>query len=257
MAAEQEVHEGDYVLLYSEKKKWLLKVSSRQFHTHRGIVDLAEVIGKRYGEKVRSSLSYDFTLLKPTVHDHLLNLVRLTQILYPKDIGLIIQYLDISPGRRVLEIGTGSGALTISIANLVKPSGHLYTYEARKRFAEIAQRNVQRVGLEEYVTVHNIDAKQGIEEREVDAVAIDVGDPWELIPLAAHALKPGYPLCSFSPTINQVEKTVEALHSSHFVDVSTLECFLRDIRVATGKTRPATTMIGHTGYLTFARKALA
>ncbi|MBS7631860.1 methyltransferase, partial [Candidatus Bathyarchaeota archaeon] len=172
----------------------------------------------------------------------------------PKDIGLIIQHLDISPGKVVLEIGTGSGALSISIANLVKPGGHLYTYEAKKRFAEMAQRNIRRAGLGDYVTIINRDAKSGIEVDAVDAVSIDVGDPWEIIPVVSEPLRLGSPLCSFSPTVNQVEKTVESLRSLGFVDISTLECFVRHMRVEAGKTRPATTMISHTGYLTFARR---
>lgn len=257
MYEKQIISQGDHVLLYSEKKKWLLKVDDRQFHTHRGIINLTELVGKYYGEHVKSSLNYKFVLLKPTIHDYVMNLLRLTQIIYPKDIGLIVQYLDISPGKNVLEIGSGSGALTISIANLIRPHGHLYTYEIRNKFAEIVQKNIKKAGLETYVTIRNRDAKNGIEEKEIDAVTIDVGDPWELIPIVSNSLRPGFPLCSFSPTINQVEKTVTCLQSLNFVDISSLECLVRDIRVETGKTRPETRMIGHTGYLTFARRALS
>ncbi len=235
-------------------KKWLIKTGLRQFHTHKGVIDLANIIGKDFGEKVKSSLNYDFTILKPTILDHLNHLFRITQIIYPKDIGLIIQYLDICPGKIVLEIGTGSGALAISIANLLRPDGHLYTYEAKKKFAEIAKKNFKKVKLEDYITLRNYDAKKGIEEKAVDAVTIDVGDPWEIIPIVSESLKPGFPLCSFSPTINQVEKTVSALQSLSYADISTLECFVRNMKVDVGKTRPATTMICHTGYLTFARK---
>lgn len=174
--------------------------------------------------------------------------------MYPKDIGLIILKLALTSGYRVLEIGTGSGAMTVAAAMAVRPSGRVDTYEARKEFAEMAERNLKRAGLLEYVTIHHADASAGIEGAGFDAAIMDVGDPWPIIPHIHKALAGGAPVVSFSPTINQVEKTTDALSRDGFVNVHTLECFIREIRADTGKTRPATMMVGHTGYMTFAQK---
>jgi tRNA (adenine57-N1/adenine58-N1)-methyltransferase len=108
----------------------------------------------------------------------------------------------------------------------------------------------------EYVTVHRADASSGIEGESFDACIIDVGDPWPLIPLVHKALGGGAPIVCFSPTMNQVERTAESLGMIGFVNIHTLECFIREIRAERGKTRPATMMIGHTGYMTFAQKIL-
>jgi len=251
------VREGDFVLLYlDERKRWLVRAKEGvEFQTHRGIVKLGEIVGKPFGSCIRSSLGFEFHVLPPTLADHIVNIRRPTQILYDKDIALVLFRLGLRSGSIVVEAGTGSGAMTAALANAVRPEGHVYSYEIRHEFAEIATRNVAKMGLEQYVTVKNNDAKLGFEEENVDAAFIDLEDPWELIDSVHAALKGGYPMASFSPTVNQVEKIVEAMKEK-FVDLDTVECFVRSIRVEKGKTRPRTLMIGHTGYLTFARKIL-
>ena len=250
------ITEGSLVLLHFDlRRQWLLRVDrSRQFHTHKGYINLGDLIGKPYGSQVKSSLEHIFWALKPTTHDLIMHTARKTQIMYPKDIGLIILKLALTAGSKVLEIGTGSGAMTVAAAMAVKPTGHVHTYEARKEFAEMAERNLKRASVFEFVTIHNADASAGIDGVGFDAAVIDVGDPWPIIPHIHKALAGGAPLVSFSPTINQVEKTTEAFTQGGFANVHTLECFIREIRAEIGKTRPATMMIGHTGYMTFAQK---
>jgi tRNA (adenine57-N1/adenine58-N1)-methyltransferase len=177
--------------------------------------------------------------------------------MYPKDIGIIILKLGLTSGSKVLEIGTGSGAMTLAVATSVRPNGHVDTYEARPEFAEIAQRNFRRAGVSEFVTIHHGDAGKGLDGEGYDAAVIDVGDPWPILPLVHKAVSGGSPIVSFSPTVNQVERTTQTLRDVGFANVHTLECFLREIRAETGKTRPATIMIGHTGYMTFAQKIAA
>jgi tRNA (adenine57-N1/adenine58-N1)-methyltransferase len=118
----------------------------------------------------------------------------------------------------------------------------------------MAERNLKRASMSEFVTIHHADASAGIKESDFDAAIIDVGDPWPIIPHIHNALLGGAPIVSFSPTVNQVEKTTEAFLRDGFANVHTLECFIREIRADTGKTRPATFMVGHTGYMTFAQK---
>ena len=252
------VAEGGLVLLYFDvRRQWLLRVEKgKEFHTHKGFIRTDEIIGAPLGSEVRSSLGERFWLLKPTTHDFIMHSVRRTQIMYPKDIGLILLKLSLTSGLKVLEVGTGSGAMTVAAATAVKPEGHVHTYEVRKEFADIAERNLRRASVSDYVTLHREDAGAGINGEGFDAAIIDVGDPWPLIPLVHKALLGGAPLVSFSPTVNQVEKTTETLGRVGFVNVHTLECFIREIRADTGKTRPATMMVGHTGYMTFAQKVV-
>ena len=244
-------------MYFDVRRQWLLRVEKgKEFHTHKGFIRTDEIIGLPLGSEVKSSIGERFWLLKPTTHDFIMHSIRRTQIMYPKDIGLILLKLSLNSGLKVLEVGTGSGAMTVAAATAIKPTGHVHTYEVRSEFAEMAERNLKRASVSDYVTLHRADACAGIDQDGFDAAIIDVGDPWPLIPLVHQALLGGAPLVSFSPTMNQVEKTTETLGRVGFVNIHTLECFIREIRADTGKTRPATMMVGHTGYMTFAQKVV-
>jgi len=253
----EEIRRGDYVLLYlDERRKYLVKVEDRLFHTHKGYVDLSKLVGRPYGCRVESSMGVPFIALRPTIYDFIDKVARKTQILYYKDIALIVLRLGIGPGSRVVEGGTGSGALASALAFFVRPDGKVYSYEVRGDVLEVARENLARAGVLEYVELKNKDMTKGIDERDVDAVVLDLASPWEVIPHAYEALKGGGRIASFSPTINQVERTVEALRREGFVDVEAVECLLRTFKVEPGATRPHTFMVAHTGYVVFARKAL-
>jgi tRNA (adenine57-N1/adenine58-N1)-methyltransferase len=252
------ISEGDDILLYLDRKRtYLVRVEAeKSFHTHKGYIQLGDLVGKQYGTRVVSSMGIEFVALKPNLRDHIFKTSRRTQISYPKDIALIIMYSGIGPGSRVVEAGTGTGALTSAIAHYIRPSGRVYTYEMRQEFQKNAKKNLERAGLIDYVELKEGDVTEGIEEKEVDAVILDLATPWLVIPHAYNALKGSGVLVSFSPTIDQVVKVVEALTECGFVCVETVETLLRFMQVERGKTRPQTVMTGHTGYLTFARKAV-
>jgi tRNA (adenine57-N1/adenine58-N1)-methyltransferase len=165
-------------------------------------------------------------------------------------------FSGIGPGSQVVEAGTGTGALTIALAHYVKPEGRVYSYEVREEFLETAEKNLKRAGLADYVKLKNKDITIGIDEKELDAVVLDMATPWLVVPHAYNALKPCGTIVSFSPTIDQVVRTVEALKENSFIDVETVECLMRGMQIEKGKTRPQTLMTAHTGYITFARKAL-
>ena len=252
------IAEGSDVFLYLDRKRtYLVRVEAeKSFHTHKGYIQLGDLIGKEYGTRIASSMDIEFVALKPNLRNYIFKTNRRTQISYPKDIALIIMYSGIGPGSRVVEAGTGTGALTSAIAHYVRPSGRVYTYEVRQEFQKNAQKNLERAGLIDYVELKEGDVTEGIEETDLDAVILDLATPWLVIPHAYDALKGSGALVSFSPTIDQVVNVVEALTDYGFVDIETIETLIRFMQVERGKTRPQTVMTGHTGYLTFARKAI-
>ncbi len=254
----QKIIEGDYILLYlSQRKTYLVKVEAgKSFHTHKGFIKFDDLIGKDYGSCLLSSLGVEFMALKPLLRDFVMKSVRKTQITYPKDIALIVMFSGIGPGSLVAEAGTGTGALTTALAHYVKPDGKVYSYEIREEFLKTAEKNLKRAGLIDFVELKNKDVTTGIDESDIDSVILDLATPWLVVPHAYNALKPCGTLVSFSPTIDQVVKTVEALNEKGFVDMETVECLMRGMQTERGKTRPQTLMTGHTGYITFARKAI-
>jgi len=254
----QKIIEGDYILLYlSQRKTYLVKVEAgKSFHTHKGFIKFDDLIGKDYGSSVLSNLGVEFMAIKPLLRDFVMKSVRKTQITYPKDIALIVVFSGIGPGSRVVEAGTGTGALTTALAHYVKPDGKVYSYEIREEFLKTAEKNLKRAGLIDFVELKNRDVTAGIDESDIDSVILDLATPWLVVPHAYNALKPCGTLVSFSPTIDQIVKTVEALNENGFVDMETVECLMHGMQTERGKTRPQTLMTGHTGYITFARKAI-
>ena len=252
------IAEGDIVIFSLEPRRtYMVKVEAgKTFHTHKGYVKLDELVGKDFGSTFQSSLGAMFTALRPTLSDYIMKSSRNTQITYPKDAALIVMFSSIGPGSRVVESGTGTGALTTALAHYVKPNGKVYTYELREEFQKNAEKNLKRSNLLDFVELKSGDVTMGIEERDVDAVVLDLATPWLVIPHAYEALKPSGTLVSFSPTIDQVVKATETLRENNFVLIDTIECIMRAMQVERGKTRPQTLMTGHTGYITYSRKAL-
>jgi len=234
------IKEGDeiYLVLDERRNYKVLVEQDKQFHTHKGFIELGSLIGQPYGIIVTSSLGASFYALKPLIRDRVLKTDRHTQVLYPKDISFILFQLGIGSGSTVVEAGTGSGALTMALANAVRPEGRIYSYDISERHQKMAAKNIERSGLMPYV----------------DLGILDMATPWQVVQHAWNALAGSGMYLSFSPTIEQVMKTTEALNSYPFIEIETVELMLRDITVAPNKTRPKTQMIGHSGYLTSARK---
>jgi len=254
----EKICEGDYVLIYLDARRtYMIRVEAgKTFHTHKGYLKFDEIIGKQYGEPIKSSLGIYFTTLKPILTDYIMKSSRNTQIIYPKDAALITMFSGIGPGSRVVESGTGTASLTTALANYVGETGKVYTYELRSEFQKNAAKNLERSKLIDRVELKSGDVTLGIAERDVDAVILDLAVPWLVVPHAYEALKPSGVLVSFSPTIDQVVRTTEALREYGFVFIETVECLMRTMQVERGKTRPNTMMTGHTGYITHARKIL-
>jgi len=159
------ISEGDNVLLLLDNRRsYLVKAEGgRDFHTHKGFIHVGELLGKEYGTRITSNLGVEFVALKPSIRDYVFKMSRRTQIVYPKDIALIVLFGNVQPGSQVVEAGTGTGALTTVLAHYVKPSGLVYSYEIREEFLETAIKNLKRAGVMEYVELKNSDITQGME----------------------------------------------------------------------------------------------
>jgi tRNA (adenine57-N1/adenine58-N1)-methyltransferase len=250
------IEEGSYVLLFhTPRKKWLAKVTQdKKLHTHLGIIDISATIGMEYGSVVRTTEGKLIFLIEPTIHDFIMKSERRTQIVYPKDLGYIAARTGLKNGSKVLEVGTGSAALATFMASIVKPDGHVYSFDVNPEFMEIAKRNLDKAGMTKYVTLHQHDPHQGVDVRDADVAIVDLGDPWTVLDQVHDALKGSGAFVAICPTTNQIEKTATELIKSGYADIDCVELFIRNIEAREGMTRPSMRMIGHTTYLVFARK---
>lgn len=255
---ENKVEPGDTLLLIDSKgKKWMVQASlGRTLSTHRGEISLQELIGTPYGASVRTKIGERVWLARLTCEDFIMKSRRPTQIVYPKDMGILLTRSGIGPGSLVVEGGTGSGALATLLAWFVRPNGHVFSYETRRDFIETATRNLGRAGLLDYVTLKEGDITAGVDEADAQAFFLDIGDPWRAIPAAHRSLIGGAVLSVIMPTYNQVEKTAESMKGM-FTDIQTVEILMRNVLVRRGRTRPGSRMIGHTAFLTTGRKTIS
>ena len=252
------IAEDSYVLVYRDRRRrWLIRPrDTPKLHTHLGILDVASLVGRDFGITVTTTMGDELVILEPTIEDLVMKLARKTQVIYPKDLGLMAVKLGIRSGSRVVETGTGSGATTALMAYLVQPTGMVYTYDIRPEHQEVARKNIEKLGLSKYVTFKVGDSRLGFEEKGVDAAVLDVGDPWEVVHSMREALKPSAPMAAVTPTTNQAEKLVAKMKEEGFVAVESLEILLRHLEARVGMTRPSNIMVGHTAYLTFGRSTL-
>ena len=255
------IRHGTQVLIYfNRSKKWLVTISRNDsLHTHIGVIKHDDAIGKLFGSRVVTNKDKYVYLLKPTMYDYIMKIQHGTQIVYPKDIGYIIARAGIQSGQKILEIGTGSGALTSAIASIVKPYGHVHTFDVNDNFIRIAKKNIEKAGVSKYVTQYNIDIKADDNDvlltAKMDVALVDLGDPWEVIPQVRQALKGSGAVFAICPTMNQLERLCAELVKNEFTDIESTEHIIRTIEARQGKTRHSFQGIGHTTYLCFARKA--
>jgi tRNA (adenine57-N1/adenine58-N1)-methyltransferase len=251
--------EGDLVLLVSpERKRYLIRLKpGDQWFSHRGSIPHDDLIGKPLGRTLYTQHGYAYLALEPSTNDLIQELPRTTQIIYGKDAAQIILRLNLYPGRTVVEAGTGSGALTMILARTVMTSGHVYSYETRPDSFETARSNLSDLGLSPYVTLYNQDISSGFHERDVDALFMDVREPWHFLDHAWEALKGSGFFGALTPTTNQVSALLEGLASRPFGDVSVEEVLVRAYKPVPARLRPEDRMIAHSAFLVFARKIAA
>ena len=248
--------ENDLVLLIAgDGKRYLLRLRpGHRFHSHKGIIDHNELIGKPLGREVLSHLQHPFMALRPSIHDVLMNVKRASQIIYPKEIGQILLKLDVSNGKRIIEAGTGSGALTTALAYCVKPDGVIYSYDIREDMISVARRNLERVGLLDAVRLTHGDISEGFAEADVDALFLDLREPWDYLDQVCKALCDGGFFGALLPTTNQVSWLLAEMTHHPFASVEVMEILLREYKPIAARLRPEDKMVGHTGFLLFARK---
>ena len=247
---------GDLVQLVSMRdlKSFLLRIQpENRLETHNGFINHVDLVGHPFGSIVHSHLGTDFLLLTPSAAEITRTLKRRSQIIFPKDIGLILLKLSIESGQEVIEAGTGSGAITIALARAVGPSGLVHSYDSRADMQNVALNNLELVGLSTRVNLKTRDIKEGFDERDIPALFLDVPNPWDYLSQVHHALRGGGFFGTLLPTTNQVISLIAELKLHSFGMTEVVEVMLRNYKTVVARFRPSDRMVAHTGYLVFSR----
>ena len=249
------VQDGDLVQLHgsSHKSHILIVKEGEVLQTHRGVIHHDDIIGQPWGVRLESHNGHPFFVLQPGLTDLVQSIKRTTQIMYPKDIGYIVMRLGIGPGTRVLECGGGSGGLTTVLAYLTGKEGRVYSYERNPEVQKLAIKNLTLFGLEDRVEFKAGNAEDGFEERNLDAIFLDLPNPYDYLEQVKTSLKAGGAFGTLLPTFNQVEILLRVLERSGFAFIDVCELSLRHFKTDWARIRPVDRMVAHTGYLIFAR----
>lgn len=238
------------ILMTSEGEKFFVKDISKDYHTKYGFLS-KDALASKSGSKIASNTGKEFFVFDPSFADLYRKIERAPQIIPIKDAALIIAETGIGKKSKIVDAGAGSGALSCIMGNLAK---EVTAYEIREDFLAIAKRNADMLGLKN-VNIKHKSIYDGIDEKNIDVVTLDLPEPWKAIGPAEKALKAGGFLVSYSPTIPQVSDFVtEILKNKKLVHLKTVEIAEREWEVFERKVRPKSTAIGHSGFLTFVRK---
>jgi tRNA (adenine57-N1/adenine58-N1)-methyltransferase len=249
------VEPGDVVIFVGKDRRTFIRAITPGQHlqTHFGMIYFDEIIGKPFGEQVQTHLGHSMYVIPPSIDDIVKHLRRETQIIFPKDLGYIVMKMSIMPGVKVIEAGTGSGALTMLLTMLVGEDGHVFSYERKAKMQEIARKNVTRIGMEHRVSFIERDISAGFDQRDVHAVFLDLPEPWAYLDQARAALRGGGFFGAIVPTANQVIKLLDTLYHGQWYLLQAEELILRSWKTIPQRVRPDDQMVGHTGFLIFAR----
>jgi|ECHhosMinimDraft_1075155.scaffolds.fasta_scaffold00333_8 tRNA (adenine57-N1/adenine58-N1)-methyltransferase len=252
------LEKGEKIILYIDKKrKYFVEIGSKEeIHTDKGVIRTRDLMEKDYGNHVMTSKGIKVYILRPQHYDLYRGLKRRSQVVYPKDVAFILYLAGIREGYRVAEAGIGSGFLTIALANSIGVDGKVYAYDIRDDMLDIARKNLEKIGLLDRVVFCKKDIREGFNEKDLDAVILDMPDPWNAVKTSWDSLKPSAPLVTFVPTLNQLEKVHLAMVDNGFIDVRSFETIYREYKVELNSTRPEFFSVTHTGYITSGRKVL-
>lgn len=240
------------MILDERGKKYVLK-PGEEFQSDLGIIKADVLDNAEVGDEVKSHLDHTFKIMKPNINDFIDIMDRRCSILLKKDIGLVLAHTGLGAGSKVVDAGTGAGAIALNFGNVVGSEGHVYTYEIREDFAEVAKKNIDNFGIEN-VTVKNQNIKDGIGEDNLDLVFLDLPKPFEIFEEVWDSLNVGGWLAVYAPYIDQAKLSYRVANKLGFYDIEIIELLERGLEIRQQGVRPKTRMVGHSGYLLFARK---
>lgn len=252
---------GDPCLLYDAKgRRYLIElIPGREFHSHRGSLPHNDIIGSEEGRSFETSNGRTLIAMRPRLADYVLKMARGATVLYPKDAGALLVWADIGPGMTVVEAGTGSGGLAMMLARAIGSAGRLVSVERREDHAGLAAKRISGFfgSVPDWVDLRVGEVADAIAEVCPERIVLDLPEPWDLVAPAARHLPGGGVFACYVPNVPQVEAVRDAIDEAKcFIETTTFEVMMREWSVSGRSVRPSHRMVGHTGFITVARKVL-
>jgi len=240
-------------LVTSGDREFLLSPGEEK-GTDLGVLALPE--DAEPGDVVETHLGEPFVvraLRGPDLFDHM---ERTGAPMMPRDIGLVLGHTGVSTGDRVLDAGTGTGVLA---AYLGRAGASVTTYESNPAFADVARRNMGLAGVTDRVDVRTGDVTDHLDElgdgEPFDLLTLDTRDAPVVVERAQSLLAPGGFLAVYTPFVEGTREAALAAREVGLGEVETYETLQRRMDFDDRGSRPSTAGVGHTGYLTFGRRA--
>jgi len=236
------------VLVHDERE--YLREPGAELQTDLGVLTVPEDVSS--GDVLETHLGERFTVRRLRGPDLFHHFERTGAPMLPRDVGLVIGETGVAAGDRVLDCGTGTGVLASYVGRL---GAEVTSYEQNPEFAEVARENVALAGVSDRVEVRTGDLLDDVEALSgFDVLTLDTGDAPEIVAQADSLLVSGGFLAVYSPFVESTREVVEAARET-LSAVRTVETIQRELDVDSRGTRPSTAPVGHTGYLTIARRA--
>ncbi len=250
--------DNQLIVIKTSKNKYLSVVENdKEFITNEGKFKFSDL--KKIPSIVTTTTGIDFQIYTPTYKEFVLLMKRGPQIIYPKDVGQIIVESNLHNSSRVLEIGSGSGALTLYLYSLLQNSGKLYSLDSSKINQRRANKTISRY-LSTYskdtVDVNFINEKldnfnfENLEDK-IDAIITDVPEPWDFF--INNKIDTNLNWVSYLPSMSQIIRINETLKEKNFQDIEVKEVILRDWIIDKKVVRPTNKLVSHTGFLVSAK----
>ncbi|HLC89062.1 MAG TPA: methyltransferase [Candidatus Nanoarchaeia archaeon] len=227
-------------------RKYLVKDLQDDYHTQYGVVKAKDFKKTR----LESGKNEKFLCLEPNFADLWENLSRGPQIITHKDIGLILAKTGVNSRSKIVDAGGGSGSLCLALANVGK---EVTTYEINPEHYDIISRNKQLFGMKN-LNIKQTNVYDGIEEKELDLITLDLPEPWKMVEPAEKSLKEGGFLVVYLPNLTQMKTFIDSCRGTAIKIIETVELLERKWKIEDKIMRPEFEMLGHTGFLTFCRR---
>lgn len=242
------------ILLVRGDREFLCE-PGEEVHTDLGVIEVPEDVEP--GITVETHLGEPFTVRALRGPDLFNHLERTGAPMMPKDIGLIVGHTGASRNDRVLDAGTGTGVLAAYLGRL---GANVLTFEQREAFADVARENMTLAEVDDTVDVRAGDILDAVEAEEIDdlgrfdLLTLDTQDAPDVVAHAQDILIAGGYVAVYSPFVENARAAERAARDADLIGVETTETIQRRMDFDDRGSRPSTKGVGHTGYLTFARK---